>query len=111
LLQRMGRAVPQGSAFADAGERKESDRAPLAALLSSNHLRDTTGLWLAFLFCLGSIYLTFGWLPTLLTSQGVGIAAASRALAIFNVGGVIGVFVWAGLITRLGSRGPLLWGA
>lgn len=111
LLQRMGRPVPQGSAFEDAGERKVSDRAPIRALWSPNHLRDTAGLWLAFLFCLGSIYLTFGWLPTLLTSQGVSVAEASRALAIFNVGGVIGVFVWAGLITKLGSRGPLLWGA
>jgi AAHS family 4-hydroxybenzoate transporter-like MFS transporter len=111
LLHRMGRPVPQGSAFEDAGERKVSDRAPIRALLGPNHFRDTAGLWLAFLFCLGSIYLIFGWLPTLLSSQGVSVAAASGALAIYNVGGVIGVFVWAGLITKFGSRGPLLSGA
>ena len=111
LLQRMGRPVAPGSAFEDAAERKEPDQAPIRALLGPNHVRDTAGLWLAFLFCLGSIYLTFGWLPSLLTSQGMGVAAASQALAIFNVGGVIGVFVWAGLITKFGSRGPLLAGA
>ena len=46
-----------------------------------------------------------------LTSQGVNVAAASSALAIYNLGGVIGVFVWAALITSFGSRGPLLAGA
>jgi AAHS family 4-hydroxybenzoate transporter-like MFS transporter len=111
LLQRMGRPVPQGSAFQDAGERKVSDQASIRALLGPDHLRDTVGLWVAFLFCLGSIYLIFGWLPTLLTSQGVNTAAASGALAIYNLGGVIGVVVWAALITSFGSRGPLLSGA
>jgi AAHS family 4-hydroxybenzoate transporter-like MFS transporter len=47
----------------------------------------------------------------LLASQGTGVAAASQALAIYNVGGVIGVLVWAALITKFGSRGPLLSGA
>jgi AAHS family 4-hydroxybenzoate transporter-like MFS transporter len=111
LLRRMGRAVPQASEFEDAGERKVASRAPIRALLGPNHGRDTAGLWIAFLFCLGSIYLIFGWLPTLLSSQGVNVAAASRALAIYNFGGVIGVFLWAALITSFGSRGPLLWGA
>jgi AAHS family 4-hydroxybenzoate transporter-like MFS transporter len=111
LLGRMGRPVPEGNAFEDSGERKVAGRASIRELWSADHLRDTAGLWLAFLFCLGSIYLSFGWLPSLLTSQGVGVADASRALAIFNVGGVIGVLVWAGLVTKFGSRGPLLWGA
>jgi MFS transporter, AAHS family, 4-hydroxybenzoate transporter len=111
LLGRMGRPVPQGSTFEDAGERKVSERVPIRAVLGPNHLRDTAGLWLAFLFCLGSIYLIFGWLPSLLTSQGVSVAGASRALALFNVGGVIGVFVWAWLITKFGSRAPLIAGA
>jgi AAHS family 4-hydroxybenzoate transporter-like MFS transporter len=111
VLKRMGRPVAQGSRFEDAGERHVADRAPIRALLGPNHLRDTAGLWIAFLFCLGSIYLIFGWLPALLSSQGVNVAAASRALAIFNLGGVIGVFMWAALITSFGSRGPLLAGA
>ena len=111
LLQRMGRPVARGSAFEDAGERRVPDRAPIRALLGPNHVRDTAGLWVAFCFCLGSIYLIFGWLPTLLTAQGVNVGAASQALAIYNLGGVIGVVVWAALITSFGSRGPLLSGA
>jgi len=68
-------------------------------------------LWFAFFFCLGSIYLIFGWLPAMLTSQGMDVATASRALALQNFGGVLGVLIWAVLITRLGSRGPLLSGS
>jgi AAHS family 4-hydroxybenzoate transporter-like MFS transporter len=111
LLKRMGRPVTKGSAFEDSGERRVADRAPIRALLGPNHVRDTAGLWVAFLSCLGSIYLIFGWLPALLSSQGVSVAAASGALAIYNLGGVIGVVMWAALITSFGSRGPLLWGA
>ena len=32
-------------------------------------------------------------------------------LAVHNSGGVLGVLLWAGLVTRFGSRGPLLSGA
>ncbi len=110
-LQRMGRPAPSGSAFEDTGERKTGNRAPIRALLAPLHRRDTLGLWLAFLFCLGSIYLIFGWLPAMLVSQGMDVASASRGLTLYNLGGVAGVFIWAGLIAYLGSRGPLLSGA
>ena len=111
LLRQLGRAVPAGSSFEDRREGKATDRAPIRELLSPLHLRDTLGLWFAFFFCLGSIYLVFGWLPTMLTSQGMDVAAASRGLALYNFGGVLGVFIWAVLVTQLGSRGPLLSGA
>jgi AAHS family 4-hydroxybenzoate transporter-like MFS transporter len=107
----MGRPVATGSEFEDTTERRVRQRTPLRVLLGYSHARDTAGLWLAFLFCLGSIYLVFGWLPALLTAQGMDVASASGALAVYNLGGVVGVFVWAALITSFGSRGPLLWGA
>jgi len=110
LLGRMGRAVAAGSAFRDSGERT-GGRGSIRALLGPAHRRDTAGLWLAFLFCLGSIYLVFGWLPAMLMTQGVDMASASRGLAAYNLGGEVGVLVWAGLVTSLGSRRPLLSGA
>src|SRR5581483_6588772 len=61
-------------------------------------------------FCLGSIYLIFGWLPAMLTGRHLDLAAASLGLAAYNLGGVLGVLLWAGLVAFLGSRGPLLWG-
>jgi AAHS family 4-hydroxybenzoate transporter-like MFS transporter len=110
LLQRMGHAVPQGSAFEDRSEGKTASRAPIAALLGPALARDTAGLWIAFFFCLGAIYLVFGWLPTMLTVQGLDMATASRGLAAFNFGGVLGVLLWAVLVTALGSRRPMLSG-
>ena len=45
----------------------------------------------------------------LLNSQGLDTAAASSGLANYNLGGVLGVLIWAVLTTARGSRGPLLW--
>jgi AAHS family 4-hydroxybenzoate transporter-like MFS transporter len=111
LLVRMGHSVPGNSAFEDRSERKTGGRAPIRTLLEPPLARDTAGLWIAFFFCLGAIYLVFGWLPTMLTVQGLDVPTASRGLAIFNFGGVLGVLVWAVLMTWLGSRGPMLSGA
>jgi len=111
LLGRMSRAVPAGCSFEDRREGVARGRAPIRELFGPLYRRDTVGLWVAFFFCLGSIYLVFGWLPAMLTSQGMDVASASQGLALYNFGGVLGVFVWAVLITLLGSRGPLLSGA
>jgi len=111
LLARMGHPVPDGAAFEDRAERNAAGRASLGALFGPGLARDTAGLWFAFFFCLGSIYLVFGWLPAMLTARGLDLATASSGLAVYNFGGVIGVLVWAVLVTILGSRGPLLSGA
>jgi MFS transporter, AAHS family, 4-hydroxybenzoate transporter len=111
LLRRMGHAVPSDAAFEDRAERAGAGRASLGALLAPGLARDTVGLWIAFFSCLGSAFLVFGWLPAMLTAQGLDMATASRGLAIYNLGGVFGVMVWAVLVTVLGSRGPLLSGA
>jgi len=111
LLIRMGHAIPPGAAFVDRAERPTTQRASLRALFSPAFARDTTGLWIAFFFCLGSIYLVFGWLPAMLAAQGLDLATASSGLAVYNFGGVLGVLLWAVLMTSLGSRGPMLSGA
>ena len=111
LLTRMGHTVPAGARFEDRAQHGKADRASLRALFAPDFVRDTTGLWIAFFFCLGSIYLVFGWLPAMLTAHGLGLAAASSGLAAYNLGGVLGVLVWAVLVTILGSRRPLLSGA
>ncbi|MEO8592868.1 MAG: MFS transporter [Candidatus Solibacter sp.] len=111
LLRRMSRAVPSGSTFEDSRAGGSTGRAPLRELLDSRRLRDTLGLWFAFFSCLSGVYLVFGWLPAMLTSQGMDVASASRGLALYNFGGVLGVLIWAVLMTQLGSRRPLLSGA
>jgi len=110
LLTRMGHAVPDGSLFEDHAERGTADGASLRTLFGPGLAHDTAGLWVAF-FCLGSVYLIFGWLPAMLTAQGLDLATASSGLAVYNLGGVLGVLVWAMLVSSLGSRRPLLCGA
>ena len=112
LLNRMGHAVPMGSSFfEDPPERAQSKDRSLRALFTPALARETVGLWIAFFFCLGSIYLVFGWLPTMLTTRGLSVAIASTGLAAYNFGGVIGILIWAVLVPVLGSRGPMLSGA
>jgi AAHS family 4-hydroxybenzoate transporter-like MFS transporter len=109
-LTRIGHSIPAGATFEDRAERDTGRGASMVALFGRGMARETVGLWVAFFFCLGSIYLVFGWLPTMLTSLSLDIATANLGLAVYNLGGVLGVLVWAGLVTMLGSRGPLLSG-
>jgi AAHS family 4-hydroxybenzoate transporter-like MFS transporter len=111
LLTRIGHVIPVGAAFEDRAERESGNRASLRTLFGPGLARETAGLWIAFFFCLGSIYLIFGWLPAMLTARGLDLATASSGLAVYNLGGVLGVLVWAVLVPILGSRGPLLSGA
>ena len=111
LLGRMGHIIPAGAAFEDRGEHEDTANASLRSLFIPGLARDTSGLWIAFFFNLGSVYLIFGWLPAMLTAQGLSLATASTGLAVYNFGGVLGVLLWAMLVTILGSRRPLLSGA
>lgn len=77
-------------------------------LLTRDRRHDTLALWCAFGFCLMAIYASFSWLPTMLVETGRDIAEASRGLMYFNLGGVITALLAAGLMTRYGSRRPLV---
>jgi AAHS family 4-hydroxybenzoate transporter-like MFS transporter len=111
FLTRMGHAVSPDTTFEDHTDRTSADRVSLLTLFRPGLARDTAGLWIAFFFCLGSIYLVFGWLPAMLSAQGLDLATASSGLAVYNFGGVLGVLLWTVLMTCLGSRGPMLSGA
>ncbi len=111
LLARMGHALPNAVTFEDPAGQGIPDRVSLRSLFVPALVRDTSGLWVAFFFCLGAVYLVFGWLPTLLAAQGLNVAVASSGLAVYNFGGVLGVLLWAVLTAMLGSRRPLLFGA
>jgi MFS transporter, AAHS family, 4-hydroxybenzoate transporter len=108
LLKRFGHSLTAGTAFEEDQSSRSVERASLRALFVSGLARDTISLWFAFFTCLGSIYLVFGWLPTLLTARGLNAATASFGLAVYNFGGVLGILIWAMLVPIFGSRRPLL---
>jgi len=47
----------------------------------------------------------------MLTTRGLSTSTVSAGMLVYNVGGVLGVLIWAMLVPLLGSRGPLLSGA
>ncbi len=109
ILARMGHALSDGIRFDTCSGRQSSKAVSLAELFSPNLLRDTSGLWLACFACMTGVYLVFGWLPAMLTANGLDIGTASSGLAAYNFGGVLGVLICAVVVTALGSRRPMLW--
>jgi AAHS family 4-hydroxybenzoate transporter-like MFS transporter len=102
------------SAFAKAtADRKavpyETARSsPFASLFHGEFLISTLGLWTAFVGNSIAVYLAYSWLPSILSSAGLGSAVASSGLTAFNLGGVAGSIAGAFLINRFGSRMAIL---
>jgi MFS transporter, AAHS family, 4-hydroxybenzoate transporter len=107
LLRAMGHRVDADASYED---RRETASTAVAfrALLSGGLRRDTLALWTAFLSCLLAVYLSFSWLPTLLTGAGLSGQVASAGLTAFNLGGVVGAIAGGALIRRYGSRVTML---
>ena len=104
LLRRFGHQIPDRATFIDRSEVSDSRKPALLAIFSPFYLRDTLILWGAFFFNLFAVYGIFNWAPVLMTSMGLDLANASRAVAAYNFGAVIGAVVCAGLIGWYGSR-------
>jgi len=98
--------LPESPSFLTA--RGHHNRISLSAVFGTGNLRDTLSLWLTTFCCLLCVYISFSWLPTLLTTQGLSLAEASTGLALYNMGGVIGALICGGMIVRFGSRIPML---
>jgi len=65
-------------------------------------------LWVAFFSCLLAVYLSFSWIPSMLTAAGFSSTVASTGIAAFNLGGVVGALAGGACITRWGSRVSML---
>ncbi|MDA9520595.1 MFS transporter [Bradyrhizobium sp. CCBAU 11434] len=108
LVGRMSRPVAADIAFTDLGEQRIEKREGFLALFENGRTRDTIALWCAFFLNLLAVYSAFTWLPTMLTSEGLDVAIAGSGLTAYNFGGVLGALTCAMIITRYGSRWPLL---
>jgi len=104
ILRRFGHEIPQHVRFVDLTEVSDSKKPALLAIFSPFYLRDTLILWGAFFFNLFAVYSVFNWAPALMTSMGLDLANASRTVAAYNFGAVIGAIACAWLIGRFGSR-------
>jgi AAHS family 4-hydroxybenzoate transporter-like MFS transporter len=112
LLRRSGHDIPVDATFSAPREMNvapmTSDR--IASLFRRGLARDTLALWASFFFGLMVNYVIVLLLPALLASADIGFgqAAASRALAMSNYGGVAGALLGAIVLQRFGSRVAML---
>ncbi len=105
LLRRMGHGVEQPHTFTD--DTSLAARGRVADLFTPGYARDTVLLWIAFFSCLVAIYLGFNWLPSVIAGAGLG-RVSSASVGVFNLGGVAGALSGGAIITRFGSRWPML---
>jgi AAHS family 4-hydroxybenzoate transporter-like MFS transporter len=108
ILRKMGhRSFDADTEFVDQQEVVKASAAPVGNLMSSAYRRDTLALCAAFFSCLLAVYSAFNWLPTLMSDAGFGLGDASRALMMFNIGGVIAALAGGWLSGRIGAKRPL----
>lgn len=109
LLARMAISVPANMGFHDGHDDEAGQqRASIRALFAPGRRRDTIGIWICFFMTLLSIYSAFSWLPTMLTVEGLSPKLAGMGLTAYNLGGVIGAIACALVISRFGSRVPMM---
>ncbi len=72
----------------------------LAKLLSSDHRKATLILWTAFFLCFSTLYFLMSWIPKLMNDSGYDASVGHDAFFLFNLGGVIGIYLMGWLSTR-----------
>jgi MFS transporter, AAHS family, 4-hydroxybenzoate transporter len=102
LLTKLGHPVPTDAVFTDPAEAARTTS--LSELLVPELRRDTIALCASFFFCLFAAYASVFWLPSFLAPVGFNPAQASNGLTAWNLGGVVGALICAGIVTRVGSR-------
>ena len=69
-------------------------------LLAKGHRTATLTLWAAFFFCFGTLYFLMSWIPKLMEDSGYDPTVGRDAFFLFNLGGVIGIYLTGWLSTR-----------
>jgi benzoate transport len=76
---------------------QRSTRRGLAAtmrkLLEREHIRTTLTLWCTFFLCFATLYFLLSWIPKLMEDAGYGFDVGRQAFLLFNLGGVIGIYL------------------
>jgi len=111
VLRKCGHDVPDDAVFVEArtAAGEPVRKATIGELFSPRFLRDTSGLFGSFFFCLMVNYVAIQLVPSMLRDAGKFTpAAAAGGLQWVNIGGVVGAIAGALVIQRLGSRITML---
>ncbi len=69
-------------------------------LLDERNFRTTVTLWTAFLLCFSTLYFLMSWIPKLMEDSGFDAATGRNAFFLFNLGGVIGIYLMGWMSTK-----------
>lgn len=79
---------------------KRGSAAGVAKLLGKRHRAVTLTLWTTFFLCFATLYFLMSWIPKLMEDAGYGVHVGRQAFFLFNLGGVIGIYLLGILSTR-----------
>ncbi len=74
--------------------------AGMLQLLNQEHKKKTLTLWAAFLLCFSTLYFLMSWIPILMEDSGFGVEVGRQAFFLFNLGGVIGIYLMGWMSTK-----------
>lgn len=77
-------------------------------LLGPDYRRTTLLLWLAFFFSFATLYVMLSWIPQMVEDSGYTFKVGRDAFFLFNLGGVIGIFLMGMLAARFWLSNLLL---
>jgi MFS transporter, AAHS family, 4-hydroxybenzoate transporter len=110
-MRRILARIAPGAALADVNLSTPADGkhagVPVKHLFTEGRAVGTILLWIPYFMNLLLIYFTGSWLPALLRSEGMTIAAASTATAFFSFGGIFAC-VAEGYFIKWGGAGAVL---
>ncbi|MEM7501521.1 MAG: MFS transporter [Pseudomonadota bacterium] len=72
----------------------------LLKLVRGEHRKPTLILWTAFFLCFATLYFLMSWIPKLMDDSGFEAGVGKDAFFLFNLGGVIGIYLMSYLSTR-----------
>jgi benzoate transport len=72
----------------------------MLSLLAKEHRWKTLTLWTAFFMCFAALYFLMSWIPRLMEQTGYSAEIGRFAFFLFNLGGVIGIFILGTMSTR-----------
>ncbi|POF43293.1 aromatic acid/H+ symport family MFS transporter [Pseudomonas laurylsulfativorans] len=106
VLNKLGGQFPATTHFTLA-EPLAQHKAPVRMLFTERYRAGTLALWLTYFMGLLVIYLTMGWMPTLLREGGLSIERAATITGLFQIGGTVGAIVVGWIMDRRNPNGVI----
>ena len=86
----------------------EIARVPVTDLFTEGRAPGTLLLWVPFFMNLLILYFILSWLPALLRQSAMPVSAGVQAVAVFSIGGIIGILAEGHVMMAVGARALLI---